>query len=264
VIGAVAEGFDLSQPLAADALAALRAALDDRLVVAFRDQKLEPEQLVAFGRQLGTLEIHPFAPKHPDFEEMVVLDQRNPVGEGADNWHADATFQRAPPGYEILHAIQVPSLGGDTLFANMFEAFDALSPPLQRLLERVEGVHDLSGQLASAIDLGYSADDLSAMQRRWPPVHHPAGRTHPRSGRKALFVNRNFTTRLAGLTQAESERLLTFLFEHLREPAFQCRLRWQPGSVVVWDNRFVQHFAVPDYDERRVMHRLNLAGDIPR
>ncbi|NQZ99230.1 MAG: TauD/TfdA family dioxygenase [Myxococcales bacterium] len=262
-IGAEIHGVDLRQPLDPADLDQVNAALRDHLAVFFRDQPLAPEELIAFGRQLGALEIHPFAPSHPDHREIVHLDQVNPVGEGADNWHADATFQPKPPGAAVLQAIVVPPVGGDTCFANMQAAFEALSAPVQELLENLRGVNDLSMTLASAIEHEYSSDDLREMQKSWPPVEHPVVRSHPVTGRKAIFVNGNFTVRLAGLTIAESERLLGFLFAHVRSPRFQCRFRWEVHSIAVWDNRCVQHFGVPDYLERRVMHRLNLAGEAP-
>lgn len=262
-IGAEMFGVDLREPLSAESSETLERALETHLVLLFRDQPLAPEELIAFGRQLGELQVHPFAPPNPDFPEMIVLDQVNPVGEGADNWHADATFQVEPPGFEILQAVQLPAVGGDTLFASMFAAFEAFSPPIQGLLSRLRGAHDLTVQLKSAIDHGYSAKELKQMRERWPEVLHPVARTHPLTGRKALFVNRNYTTRIDGLTDVESERLLHFLFEHIRSPQFQVRIHWEVDTVVVWDNRYCQHTAIPDYHERRVLHRLNLTGDKP-
>ena len=156
-IGAEIHGVDLRQPLDPADLDQVNAALRDHLAVFFRDQPLAPEELIAFGRQLGALEIHPFAPSHPDHREIVHLDQVNPVGEGADNWHADATFQPKPPGAAVLQAIVVPPVGGDTCFANMRAAFAALSAPVQALLENLRGVNDLSMTLGTALSEALTA-----------------------------------------------------------------------------------------------------------
>lgn len=262
-IGADVLGLDLRRPLEKPECDTLASALREHLLLVFRDQPLSPAELVAFGEALGELAQHPFAPVHPEYPGMVVLDQQHPVGEGGDAWHADATFTSAPPGVGILQPVQLPSLGGDTCFASMVAAYEALSPPVQALLEKLQGIHDLTSQLRLAIDNGSTDLDLREMQERWPPYAHPAVITQPLSERKGLFVNSNYTIRLEGLREEESRRLLAFLREHVRSPEFQIRLHWELGTIVVWDNRFVQHFAVPDYQERRVMHRLNLEGGPP-
>lgn len=261
-LGIELSGVDLR---AADtALAkAVQDALHEHLVVVVRDQSLAPAELVAFGQTLGELDIHPFAPTHGEHRALVVLDQMHPVGAGADAWHADATFTPAPPAIGILQAVTLPGVGGDTCFASAVAAYQALSEPIKGLLDKLQGVHDLTRQLSLAIQNGNTDLDLREMQERWPPHRHPAVITHPVTGRRALFVNSNYTTGLEGLTREESERMLPFLFEHVRTPDFQLRLRWEPGTVALWDNRFVQHYAVPDYHERRVMHRLNVAGPPP-
>ena len=265
-IGAEVHGVDLRKPLELDALAALRRGLDSHLALFFRDQPLAPAELVAFGRQLGTLTLHPFAPRHPEHDEVVVLDQVHPVGEGTAAWHSDATFTPDPPRYGVLQAMQMPAVGGDTCFASAIAACQALSPPLVGLLSGLRGVHDLTVQLRAAQGrkrTAAGAEDLTAMQSRWPQYSHPLLLTHPSSGRRGLFVNVNYTVRIDGLAEAESDSLLGFLFDHVRSPDFQCRFRWRPGSIAVWDNWFAQHYAVPDYHERRVMHRLNVAGGRP-
>jgi len=191
------------------------------------------------------------------------LDQLSPKGEGADAWHSDNTFMQEPPMGSILKAVQLPSVGGDTCFASMFAAYEALSEPIRRLIDGLEAIHDLTKPLQKAIAAGHSAADLAELQAKWPPVRHPVVRTHPVSGRKALFVNANSTTELLGLTERESDLLLPFLIDHARDPLFQCRFRWDTNSIAFWDNRSVQHYAVPDYGERRIMHRVTLAGDRP-
>jgi taurine dioxygenase len=262
-IGAEVRGVDLREPLAAEALRTLERALLDHHVLFFRDQALSPEQQIAFSRHFGPIGVPPFAPKYGDDPELVVLDQTSPKGEGADSWHSDNTFMREPPMGSILRAVALPSLGGDTCFASMVAAHDALSPPIQRLVAGLRAEHDITRPLRRGIAAGHVHASLEEMQKRWPPVDHPVVRTHPVSGRKALFVNGNSTTRILGLSERESDVLLSFLIDHVRSPEFQCRFRWEVGSMAFWDNRTTQHFAVPDYAERRVMHRVTIAGDVP-
>jgi taurine dioxygenase len=263
-IGAEVRGVDLRKPLAAEEVRALQRALADHLVLFFRDQHLTPEQHLAVGRAFGELDPAPFGPKHEKHPEITVLDQVQPRGQGADNWHTDNTFMTAPPLGSILRAIELPGVGGDTCFASMYAAWEALSAPMQEFLSGLRAVHDLTRTLGRAIRDGNAPGaDLAKMQREWPPVEHPVARRHPVTGRKALFVNGNFTSHLVGLEPAESDALLRMLFEHVRSPDFQCRFRWEPGSVAFWDNRCAQHYGVPDYGERRLMHRVTLAGDRP-
>ena len=229
----------------------------------FREQDIDPAEHMAFSEQFGQVQIAPFGPKDPDFPAITVLDQVNPSGQGADRWHTDNTYMPNPPMGSILRAVQLPPVGGDTCFASMIAAYEALSPEMQAFLANLRAEHDLTRTLTRAIRDGHSDADLATMQKQWPPNEHPVVRTHPRSGRKCLFVNGNFTTRITNLSEDESEALLPFLIEHVRSPAFQCRFRWEPGSVAFWDNRVVQHYAVPDYTERRIMHRVTLDGDRP-
>jgi len=263
-VGALVRGVDLAAPLAADTVRAIEAALLAHGVLFFREQRLSKAQLVAFARQFGEISVPPFSPRYGDDPEVTVLDQVSPKGEGADEWHSDNTFMAEPPMGSVLTAVVLPKQGGDTCFANMSAAYEALSPPLRRLADELEAVHDITRPLAKAIAAGHSNADLAEVQKRWPPVVHPVVRTHPITGRRGLFVNGNSTTRLVGLADRESELLLRFFIDHVRDPAFQCRFRWDASSVAFWDNRAVQHYAVPDYSERRVMHRVTLAGDRPR
>lgn len=262
-IGALVLGVDLREPLAPGEVAALERALLLHHVLFFRDQDLTPEQQIAFARHFGPISIPPFAPKYGQNPELIVLDQQSPKGEGADNWHSDNTFMREPPMGSILRAVLLPPLGGDTCFANMVAAYEALSPPIQRLISGLRAVHDITKPLQKGIAAGHTTANLEEMQKKWPPVDHPVVRTHPRTGRKALFVNGNSTTRILGLGERENDVLLPFLIDHVRSPEFQCRFRWEVGSMAFWDNRSTQHFAVPDYAERRVMHRVTIAGDRP-
>jgi taurine dioxygenase len=157
----------------------------------------------------------------------------------------------------------IPPLGGDTCWANTYLAYEGLSAPLREMIGGLHAVHDLTKMLSKAIEIGKSDADLHEMQDRWPPFHHPVVRTNPKTGRKALFVNRNWTTRIDGLGERESDALLGLLCDQMSVPDYQVRLRWEAGTVAFWDNRWVQHYAVPDYIDRRVMCRVTLAGERP-
>lgn len=263
-IGAYITGVDLRQPLSAAEIAGIEQALLDHLVIFFRDQPITGEEQIAFARQFGEISIPPISPNPGANSELFVLDQMSPEGEGADNWHSDNTFMSEPPMGSILKAVQLPSLGGDTCFASSYAAYEALSPPLREFLDGLSAVHDISKPVRRAVAAGHSNVDLTKLQKGWPPVEHPVVRTHPVTGRKALYVNGNSTTRLCGLSERENDLLLPFLCDHIRSPAFQCRFHWDVNSIAFWDNRSAQHFAVPDYTERRLMNRVTLTGDKPR
>jgi taurine dioxygenase len=225
-IGAEIHGVDLREPLDSAETSQIRKALLDHLVVFFRDQKA-------------------------------------PRGEGTDTWHSDNTFMTEPPLGSILKAIELPALGGDTCFASAYAAYESLSPAIQSFVDGLTAVHDLTATLERANAAGHTQADIKAILKESPPVEHPVVRTHPETGRKALFVNANSTTRIVGLSERENELLLPFLCGHIGSPEFQCRFKWAPHSIAFWDNRAAQHLAVPDYEERRVMHRVTLAGDRP-
>ncbi|GJM37824.1 MAG: taurine dioxygenase [Acidimicrobiales bacterium] len=247
-----------------DVITAIRAAINDHKVLFFADQHLTPGEHLAFAERLGDIDVAAFGPKHADHPQMTVLDQEAPKGQGADAWHTDNTYVTCPPSYTVLQSVLLPALGGDTCFADMYAAWDALSPTMQELLSPLTATHDLTKTLTRAIADGNADVDLAAMQATYPPVHHPIARVHPETGRTALFVNGNFTTAIDGVTAAESDALLTMLLNHVGSPAWQCRHRWSEGDLTMWDNRAVQHYAVPDYTSRRIMHRLTIAGDEPK
>lgn len=260
-IGANVQGVDLRAPLAEEDRAGILEALMEYHVLFFRNQDITPEQQVAFAKQFGPISFPPFAPKYGDDPEYIVLDQTSPRGEGADQWHSDNTFMAEPPMGSILHAVQIPKVGGDTCFASAVAAYEALSPPIRRLVDGLTAVHDITKPLLKGIAAGHADVDLAEIQAKWPPVEHPVVRTHPVTGKKALFVNRNSTTHIVGLTEAENDALLPMLMDHIRSPEFQCRFTWDTNSVAFWDNRSTQHFAVPDYDTRRIMNRVTIAGE---
>jgi taurine dioxygenase len=262
-IGAEVRGVDLRADLPDATVEALEAALLAHLVLFFRDQDISPKEQVAFSRRFGDLLEHPFGPIHSEHPEIIVLDQARPVGEGTDIWHSDTTYMPEPPMGSVLRAVQVPKVGGDTCFANMVAAYDALSSAMQETLEGLRAVHDIAVPVARALRFGSSKLSVEEARAQWPPLSHPVVRTHPVTGHKALYVNRNATTHIEGLSERENEWLHGFLCDHVRSPSFQCRFRWEPNSIAFWDNRASQHYAIPDYDERRIMYRTTLIGDRP-
>lgn len=254
-LGAEVHGVDLAQ-LDDGVFAKVHAAFLEHHVLAFRDQKLTPDQQVAFGARFGPLYVHPIVPHiegHPEVIQIANLGKKRTITEV---WHSDVTFAERPPMASALYALEVPEAGGDTLFANQHAAFEALSPGLQRLLEGLRGIHTGAGLGAA---LGKGEDWRKQGQL------HPAVRTHPDTGRKALFVNRAFTAAFEDMTPEESAPLLRFLIDQATQPHLTCRHRWKSGDLVLWDNRSVMHYAVHDHgDAPRRLHRITVEGDVPR
>jgi taurine dioxygenase len=259
LIGAELEGIDLTRPLDDDQFRYIHRALLEHLVIFFRDQNLTPDQHKAFGLRFGQLHIHP-APLgvldgHP---EMVIVktdqDSKRIAGE---QWHSDVSCDEETPMASVLHLSEVPPVGGDTLFASMYAAYDALSESMRRFLSTLSAIHDGARNYQGRTAAKERSD-------AFPRAEHPVVRTHPETGRKALFVNRMFTTRIAQLNEGESDAVLQMLFRHIESPEFQCRFRWQRNSVAFWDNRCTQHLALWDYQpHRRYGHRVTIAGDRP-
>ncbi len=259
-IGGEVSGVDLAEPFDDEVLADLHDALADHLVLFFRDQHLTVDQHKAFGRHFGELHVHPNAPKpladHPEIL-VVAADERSKHVAGED-WHSDVSCEPEPPMGSMLYLTEVPpDGGGDTMFANMYAAYEALSPLLQELLEQCTAIHDSAK--AHAYRRRSGEEGLE-----YPHAEHPVVRTHPVTGRKLLFVNRGFTTRIAQLSRPESDALLEMLYRHIETPEFCCRFGWQPNSLAFWDNRCVQHHALFDYfPNRRYGHRVTICGDKP-
>ena len=257
--GAEIRGVDLSRPLDERTFKEIHAALIDNGVIFFRDQHLTPDQQKAFGRLFGELHMHPAAPRElPEHPEILVIhaDEKSKHVAG-ENWHSDVSCDLEPPMGSILYMHELPPVGGDTLFASMYAAYDALSEPMKRMLEPLtamhEGEHVYRGR--------YGVDDRGKV---FPKAEHPVIRTHPVSGRKALYVNGGFTTRIKQLPRPESDAVLQFLYRHVETPEFHCRFRWQVNSVAFWDNRCMQHHAMWDYyPQRRHGHRVTIKGDTP-
>src|SRR5215208_8206073 len=192
-IGAEVSGVDLREELTDVDVKVLRQALLDHLVLFFRDQPVTDDEHIAFALRFGPMHVSPLQTVHQDAPEIVVLDQVHPVGEGADEWHSDNTFLAEPPMGSILRAVQLPELGGDTCFASMYAAYEALSPAMRDLVDGMRAVHDITRPLQKAIRDGHSALELAKTQEKCPPVEHNVVVTHPETGRKALFINRNST-----------------------------------------------------------------------
>lgn len=271
-IGAQVEGISLADPIQLDAhQAAIQEALLEHQVLFFRNQTITPQQQHAFAKRFGKLHVHPLYPNlGPELEEIMVLDSDGNHPPDNDKWHTDVTFIQTPPWATILAAKQLPPTGGDTMWASGFAAFDALSQPMQLFLEGLKAEHSFlkSFHKPRAYKFGAGLDQKTswegAAKEHGVPVLHPVVRTHPESKRKALFVNSGFTSRIVGVTQAESDALLSFLFAHSTRPEFTMRWRWQEGDVGFWDNRVTQHYGVADYlPHRRLMHRATILGDQP-
>lgn len=265
-IGAQVSDVDLSRPLSDAQFEQLYHGLLRHQVLFLRNQVITPEQQRALAIRFGDLHIHPVYPHAEGVDEIIVLDTHQDNPPDNDNWHTDVTFIETPPAIAILASKLLPESGGDTLWSTGIAAYEALSEPFKQLLSGLQAEHDFKKSFQE-----YKYRKTEEEHQRWqqavakhPPVQHPVIRTHPVSGRKALFVNEGFTTRLLGLSEKESEALLNFLFWHTAKPEFQVRWRWQENDVAIWDNRVTQHYANADYyPARRVMHRATVLGDVP-
>jgi taurine dioxygenase len=259
-VGAEIGGIDLTRPLSDQQVEDVHAALVENLVIFFRDQALTVEQHVALGRRFGELTVHPAsrdsAPGHP--EVMVIKADETSRFVAGEHWHSDVSCSEEPPMGSILHLHQVPPVGGDTLFASMYAVYESLSEPIRRMLDGLTAVHDGGHYYEDRYEGGERA-------QAYPRAEHPVVCIHPVTGRRLVFVNRTFTTRITQLSRAESDAVLELLYRLVETPEFQCRFTWRPNSVAFWDNRCVQHQAVWDYfPERRYGHRVTVKGGRPR
>ena len=269
-LGAEIFGLDLSRPLSGDDRLALLAAFHQFGVLCIRDQKLTHGSHIALAELFGTPDTHPIAKGLEDHPEIIRV--LKPAGEQAffgTSWHTDNSFFERPSSVTVLYGEKVPAVGGDTVYASMERAWESLSEPLQRFLEPLRAVHSAS----SAYDPKTTGEDKyrgeAAIQYTYTDaiydeVEHPVVRTHPVTGRKSLYVNPMFTQRIVGLTRPESDGLLATLYDISTRPEFTCRLRWNDGTIAIWDNRWLQHYAIDDYaDHERLMYRITLTGERP-
>jgi taurine dioxygenase len=268
-LGAEIEGVDLAK-LDDETFAAIHQALLDHSMIFFRNQQLQHADQIAFGRRLGELDVHPIAvgmEKHPEIIRVL-----KPAGEAASfgtSWHSDNTFFEKPSMASILYGVTVPAVGGDTLWASMERAYEALSPGMKKIVDDLVAIHSAARAYDPKVTgeakyRGEAAINYRHSAAIYEEVEHPLIRTHPETGRRSIFVNAMFTQRIVGLSQRESQAILDFLYEHATRPEFTCRLRWEPGTVAVWDNRCTQHYALDDYQGfERLMYRVSVQGDRP-
>ena len=262
-IGAYVEGLDLSRVDSGTAQAWVARELARHGVLFFRQQSLTPTQLVSLGRHFGTLQVHPVYPHPEGAPEVAVLEHTADAPSRIEEWHTDMTFRPNPPLGSILQAQICPSIGGDTVWSSMGAAYDALSRPMRTLIDPLTAEHSFAHGFRHSL-AAEGGDALLRAVRENPPVTHPVVRIHPVTGRRGLFVNRLFTTRIRELSERESDAILEFLFQHANRPEFTVRFRWEPGSVAIWDNRATQHRPVNDHGlQHRKFHRVTIDGERP-
>ena len=259
-LGAEVDGVDLAE-LNDAAMAEVRAAFLEHQVLFFRDQNLSRDEHKAFGRRFGRLHIHPFQQelKEEGHPEIIVFKSGEQKPFVAGVWHTDATFLAAPPFASILRCVVASEFGGDTMWASMYAAYEALSDHMQRMLSDLVAIHDTGRAFAVA---AYRKEDISGENGlKMVSTEHPVVRVHPETGRKALYVNFHFTSSIKGMHAAESAALVQFLFSHIQNPDFSCRSRWRAGSVAMWDNRSTQHRVVADnLTASRHLERVAVVG----
>ena len=263
-IGAEIHNVDVGQDLDAATIGDIRKALLDHCVIFFRNQKLDAERHKAFTRRFGQIFIHPnYKGMQADPEIIVITREPGDKKIVGEEWHADTTMMPEPPMGAILYAIEVPPYGGDTLFANQYQAYEALSDGMKQMLSGLQALHsDRKVAGPAANKNAYRATKVREdADWRETVSAHPVVATHPETGRKLLYVNASYTMGFAGMTEEESRPLLDYLLDHGHRPEFTCRFRWETGSIAFWDNRCCKHLAIHDAGPfRRVMQRTQIAG----
>ena len=264
-LGTEVHGVNLAD-LDDETFSEIKQALLEYLVIFFRDQDISPDQQIAFGRRFGDLHIHPFIPSLPGHDEIIRLWAESGEEDNlrlANAWHPDLSYTNDPPLAAILRGIQVPSRGGDTMWVNLYKAYDTLSERMKEIIQDMTAVHDVTKT--------YRTKELQqegGAERYWntfqkaPPVEQPLVKVHPETGKKLLYVSQLTTTHIVGLHPNESEAMLEMLFKHLDWKELQCRFYWEKNSIAMWDNRCTVHYAVRDYTEPREMHRVTVLGDV--
>jgi taurine dioxygenase len=269
-LGAEIAGVDLGSDLPDDVFAEIHRAFLEHGVVFFRDQELPPERQIALARRFGPLDVHPIVEGTAEHPEVIRVHK--PAGQSASfgtGWHADNTFLPCPSMATLLYAVKVPPHGGDTLFSSMVRAYDALSEPMRGFLDGLRAVHGAGRAYDPKVTGKAKYEGDAPLRYRWSEVidqevSHPLVRTHPETGRRAIFVNPMFTLGIEGLAEPEARAILEMLYAHGTKPDFGCRFRWREGSVALWDNRCVWHYALDDYREyERLMFRVTIRGDAP-
>jgi len=264
-IGAEISGVDISKALTAQTVDEIRQALLAHLVIFLRDQDITPAQQLAFVSRFGEPDIYPFVKGLDDYPQITpVLKRPEETINFGGIWHSDTVYQAEPPMATVLYAKELPPIGGDTLFASQYQAYESLSAPLRAFLEGLTAVNSAAKGSSAQTREDRVVDGGTGLAAEVMQAEHPVVRTHPETGRKALYVNTGHTVRFTGMTEAESTPILEYLFQHQIKPEFCCRYVWRPGSLAFWDNRCAQHYPVNDYHgHTRLLHRITLKGDKP-
>lgn len=259
-IGAEIHGIDITTDLSQAVIDDIRRALLAYKVVFFRNQPLTPESHVAFAKRFGELEIHPFLPSNTGVPELVRFEKSFDVKGYENTWHFDVTWREVPSMGAILHAIKVPECGGDTLFADMYAAYEGLSDEIRHRIDDLDAEHDFVKGFGRQVP----EERKREMREKYPLVVHPLVARHPETGRKHLYNNPIFTKRILGVSEAESQELMASLWRESHNVEYQCRFKWEDDSVAFWDNRSCQHYASSDYwPDIRVMERASIVGTRP-
>lgn len=263
-IGAEVHGVDLSATLSDQAMKKIEQALLDWKVIFFRDQNISLEDQKRMARWFGELEVHPLTSPKQENAELIRIEEDEEHRAHNDIWHSDVTFKETPPLGSIVRARDMPDVGGDTMFADMYAAYEGLPDNTKVRIDDAVAIHDFHGFRKGMRAHGMPESQIDEIKTRFPPPEHPVVRTHPQTGRKCLFVNAAFTTHIVGLDKDDSDELLAFLYSQARVPEYQCRFRWKKDSIAFWDNRCTQHYALADfYPQRRVVERITVCGDKP-
>ena len=269
-LGAEIEGVDLSQPMDEGLFERVHQAFLDHAVIVLRDQTLSRESQIGFAERFGELDIHPIAVGMEEHPEIIkVLKPARERASFGTSWHSDNSFFERPSKASILYGVTLPPYGGDTIWASMEKAYEALSPGMKKIVDELTAVHSAKRAYDPAATGAAKYEGNAAINYKYSDaiheeVEHPVIRTHPETGRRSIYVNAMFTQRIVGLSQREGDAILRFLYEHATRPEFTCRLRWARGTVAMWDNRCTQHYALDDYEDfERLMYRASVAGDRP-
>ncbi|HBQ01321.1 MAG TPA: taurine dioxygenase [Gammaproteobacteria bacterium] len=263
-LGAELHGVDLTTGLTPEVFKEVRRQLVEHEVIFFRDQDISPEQHRALAASFGPLQTHPAYATVEGIPEITILESTAENPTKIEAWHTDMTFRKHPPLGCVLHSKIVPPKGGDTMWVSMTTAYDALSAPMQSFLSGLTAEHDFSYGFKESLAEPGGRERLAQAVVDNPPVVHPVIRTHPESGKKVIFVNSLFTTRILELSRGESDAILNFLYDHVTTPEFSCRFKWEPNSIAIWDNRSTQHKPINDYfPDHRMLHRVVIDGDKP-
>jgi taurine dioxygenase len=263
-LGVELSGVDFASELTQEVFREVRRLLVKHQVIFFRDQDISPQQHHDLAASFGPLQTHPAYGTVDGFPEITILESTAENPSKIEAWHTDMTFRQHPPMGAVLRSKVIPEQGGDTLWASMTAAYDALSAQMKEFLSGLTAEHDFSWGFKESLAEPGGRERLAEAVANNPPVVHPVIRTHPESAKKVLFVNSLFTTRILELEKQESAALLEFLYEHVATPEFSCRFNWEPNTIAIWDNRSTQHKPINDYfPAHRMLHRIVIDGDMP-